>query len=217
MKKSCAKTKPASVYVVAVLCFLTATVGSAFAQGGDRRPSPVERREDISNRQAAEYEIEKSSRELKKVPERPADRKRAPEAAEQIKHDFDGLQESHNHIVLFMAEKEGLDRNYNSVLRAVAEIKKYATRLKNNLALPKAQQEKREVEARDDGNNQQIEASLLTLRKHIYDFVTNPLFETPGVLNLEQGRKAGLDLDRIIELSESITKSVDKLKQPAKP
>jgi hypothetical protein len=57
----------------------------------------------------------------------------------------------------------------------------------------------------------------MTLRKHIYDFVTNPLFESPGVLDLEQGRKASRDLDRIIELSESITKSVDTLKKPTKP
>jgi hypothetical protein len=213
MKKTCAKVKPVSVSSIAALFFLAATAGSAFTQGGDRRPSPVERREDLSNRQAAEYEIERSSRELKKVPERPADRKRAQEVAEQIKHDFAGLQESHNQIVLFMADKEGLNRNHDSVFRAVAEIKKYSTRLKINLALPKPQQDK----ARAETNNEQIEAALLTLRKHIYNFVTNPLFETPGVLDLEQGRKAGLDLDRIIELSESITKGVDKLKQPAKP
>lgn len=211
--KTVAISIAAVIASVAALCFLAATAGSAFAQGGDRRPSPVERREDLSNRQAAEYEIERSSRELKKPRDTPSDRKRAQELAEQIKHDFVGLQESHNQIVLFMADKEGLNRNHDSVFRAVAEIKKYATRLKTNLALPKPQQEK----ARDDGNNEQIEGSLMTLRKHIYNFVTNPLFETPGVLDLEQGRKAGLDLDRIIELSESITKSVDKLKQPTKP
>lgn len=62
-----------------------------------------------------------------------------------------------------------------------------------------------------------IEESLMSLRKHIYDFVTNPLFESRGVLDLEQGRKAGRDLDWIIELSGSITKSGDKLKKPTKP
>ena len=67
-----------------------------------------------------------------------------------------------------------------------------------------------------EANNEQIEESLMSLRKHIYDFVTNPLFESPGVLDLEQGRKAGRDLNTIIKLSESITKSGDKLKQPTK-
>lgn len=180
-------------------------------------PTSVERREDLSNRQATEYEIESSGREPKEGPARAADRKHSQEVAEQIKHDFAGLQENHNQIVLFMAEKEGLSHNHDSLLRAIATIKKCAARLRTNLALPKAQQEK--VGTRDSGagENEQLQATLITLRQHIYNFVTNPLFEKPGALDLEQGRKASLDLDRIIELSESIRKSADKQKQSAKP
>jgi hypothetical protein len=70
-------------------------------------------------------------------------------------------------------------------------------------------------EGRVEANNEQIEESLMTLRKHIYKFVTNPLFESQGVLDLEQGRKAVRDLDRIIELSESIRKSISR--QPVVP
>jgi hypothetical protein len=206
--------------VAAVSLVTLMTAAAAFAQGGSSRgtpPTSLERREDLSNRQATEYEIERSSRELKKGPETSADRKRAHEVAEQIKHDFAGLQESHNQIVLFMAGKDGFNRNHDSVLRAVAEIKKYATRLKTNLALPTPQQEKGGARESGDINNETVEASLMTLRKHIYTFVTNPLFEKPGALDLEEGRKAGLDLDRIIELSESIRKSADKQKLPDKP
>jgi hypothetical protein len=219
MKEIYAEAKTVAVAIAAVvssvatLCLLTATAGVAFAQGGNSRPTPVERRTEVLNRQSEEYDLEKASRDLKGRPEKPSDRRSAQEVAEQIKHDFEGLQESHNQIVLVMADKEGLNRQHDSVFRSVAEIKKYSTRLKTNLALPKPQQEKARVEV----SNEQIEESLMTLRKHIYDFVTNPLFESPGVLDLEQGRKAGRDLDRIIELSESITKSVDKLKKPAKP
>ncbi len=202
-----------AVSSVAALCFLTATAGAAFAQSSGTRPTPVERRTEVLNRQGEEYDLEKATRDLEGRPEKPADRRRAQEVAEQIKHDFAGLQESHNQIVLFMADKEGLNRKQDSVFRAVAEIKKYSTRLKSNLALPKPNQEKARVEV----NNEQIEESLMTLRKHIYDFVTNPLFESLGVLDLEQGRKAGCDLDMIIELSESITKRGDKLKKPTKP
>jgi hypothetical protein len=219
MKEIYAEAKTVAVAIAAAvssgaaLCFLMPTAGVAFAQGGDRRPTPVERRAEVLNRQGGEYELEKASRDLKGRSEKPTDRRRAQEVAEQIKHDFEGLQESHNQIVLFMADKEGLNRQHDSVFRAVAEIKKYSARLKTNLALPKPQQEKTRVEV----NNEQIEESLMTLRKHIYDFVTNPLFESRGVLDLEQGKKAGRDLDRIIELSESITKSGDNLKKPTKP
>jgi hypothetical protein len=211
--KTVAVAIAAAVSSVAALCFLMATAGAAFAQGADRRPTPVERRTEFMNLQSEEYDLEKASRDLKGRPEKPSDRRRAQEIEEQIKHDFEGLQESHNQIVLVMAAKEGLNRQRDFVFRAVAEIKKYSTRLKTNLALPKPQQERARVEV----SNEQIEESLMTLRKHIYDFVTNPLFESQGVLDLEQGRKASRDLDRIIELSESITKSGDTLKKPTKP
>ena len=208
--KTVAVSIAAAVSSVAALCFLAATADTAIAQGAGTRPTPVERRTELLDRQAGESDLEKSSRDLKGSPEKPADRRRAQELVEQVKHDFEGLQESYNQIVVFMADKEGLKRKQDSVFRAVAEIKKYSTRLKTNLALPETKQEKAQVET----NDEQIEESLRTLRKHIYDFVTNPLFESPGVLDLEQGRKAGHDLNVIIKLSESITKSGDKVKKP---
>ena len=108
-----AKAKTVAVSIVAAfsfvgaLCFLTATASTAVAQGSSSRgtpPTSVERRTDLSNRQATEYEIEKSSRDLKESPINPADRRHVQEVAEQIKHDFAGLQESHNQLVLFMAD-----------------------------------------------------------------------------------------------------------------
>ncbi len=206
----------AAVSSVAAMCFLTTGAGAAFAQGGSTRPTSVERRIERQNRQGEQYDLEKSIRDMKRLPEKPTDGRRAKEAAQQIKHDFEGLQESYNQIVLVMAEKEGLNRKHDSVFRAVAEINKYSTRLKTNLALPRPKDEKDE-KARVEANNEQIEESLMTLRKHIYNFVTNPLFESLGLLDLEQGRKAGRDLDRIIEVSESIRRSGDKIKNPSKP
>ncbi len=192
-----------------VLCCFTAGAGATFAQGG--RTTPLERRTEVLNRQGVEKDLEKSSRELKGAPERPEERKRALQVAAQVKHDFEGLQENYNLIVLAMAGKD-LSLNLDSVVRAVADIRKYATRLKSNLALPKPQPENERVEI----HTQQMEELLTTLRQHIFDFVTNPLFESHGVLDVEQGRKAGRDLDRIIELSDSIKKSDERIR-PTKP
>lgn len=216
-KTAAASNFAAAVSSVAALCFLTTWAGTAFAQGGGgARPTPVDRRIERLNRQGEQYDLENSIRDMKRPQETPADRRRAQEAAQQIKHDLEGLQESYNRIVLVMAEKDGLNRKHDSVFRAVAEINKYSMRLKTNLALPRPKDLKDE-KARVEGNNEQMEESLMALRKHIYNFVTNPLFESPGLLDLEQGRKAGRDLDRIIELSESIRRSGDKLKNPSKP
>ncbi len=110
-----------------------------------------------------------------------------------------------------MASKKAL--NYDSVLAAVVEIKKCSSRLKGNLALPQAKndQDKKISNDVDASSREQLEGTLLTLRKHIYSFVTNPLFEAPTVLDVVQAKKAGDDLESIIELSESIGKSGEKL------
>ncbi|MGI8835095.1 MAG: hypothetical protein ACR2H4_00455 [Pyrinomonadaceae bacterium] len=201
------KLKIIAIVPTAALCFVAAAADPAFAQRGDR-PTAVQRRTEVLNRQSEEYDRQKSSRDLKGRTATSADRRRGQELAEEVKNDFKGLQESYNQIVLFMADNEGLNRRLNSVFREVAEIKKYSARLKANLALPKSQQKTARVET----NNAPVEELLMTLRKHIYDFVTNPLFESMGALDVEQGKKAGGDLDRIIKLSESITKTRDKPK-----
>ncbi|MGI9167507.1 MAG: hypothetical protein ACR2G5_14215 [Pyrinomonadaceae bacterium] len=116
-----------------------------------------------------------------------------------------------NQIVLAMASKEAL--NYDPVLAAVAQIKKCSSRLKGSLALPQPNndQDKKVSDDVDAHSREQLEGSLLTLRKHIYSFVTNPIFESPAVLDVVQAKKAGDDLESIVELSESIGKSGEKL------
>ncbi|HEX5708316.1 MAG TPA: hypothetical protein VFX96_13515 [Pyrinomonadaceae bacterium] len=197
----------AAISAFAALCLLTASESVAFAQGGGgRRPSPSERRIERLNRQGELYDLEKSSRDMKGKPSSsPADLKHAKEVTNQIQHDFKGLQDGYNAIALAMSEKDGLARNHDAVFRAVAEIKKCSSRLKTNLALPKPKDEKDE-KTQIKSFGERPEDSLLLLRKHIYDFVTNPLFESLTVLDLEQGRKASRDLDKIIALSETLSK-----------
>jgi len=60
----------------------------------------------------------------------------------------------------------------------------------------------------------EIKPLLVSLRSHIYNFVTNPLFETSGVIDVELSKKASNDLNQIIGFSESINKCADKLKKP---
>jgi len=93
--KTVAVSIVAAVSSVAALCFLMTTAGTAMAQSGSRGtpPTPVERRTEVLNQQAGDYEIEKSSRDLK-GPKDPADRRHVQEIAEQIKHDFEGLRKS---------------------------------------------------------------------------------------------------------------------------
>ena len=124
--------------------------------------------------------------------------RRAQELAEQVRHDFEGLQAAYNDIVLAMSPKGSHD--LDSILDSVGEVKKCAARLRTNLALPRAKDEEHKAQT----EAARTEDSLLLLRKHIYSFVTNPLFEAAPVLNVEQAGKAARDLEMILELSESI-------------
>ena len=179
----------------AAWCLVLAWPGSAAAQGG-AGPSRIGRRIETMNRQGEEYERDAAGR--KKKPDAAGERRRAAEVAEQVRHDFEGLQNGHNKIVLAMSAGGRLDDD--AVAGAVAEVRKCAARLRQNLSLPRPGEER----GREDGGAEAapVKETLLALRKHIYSFVTNPVFESPGVLNVEQAGKAARDLERILALSE---------------
>jgi hypothetical protein len=177
------------------------------------RPISVERREEQLNRQIMEDARDDLNRELKGGKSKSGERIKA-QKLEQVKKDFEELQAGYNRIVLAIASKQNL---YNdSIFAAVAEINKSAVRLKENLALPHPKPGEEKAAEQSDAELTEIKKSLLTLEKHIYSFVTNPLFEMPNVLELELAGKAGRDLDRIIELSGNIKKNGEKLAKPDK-
>lgn len=205
----------AAALTCGALFLVTATGGSAFAQGTGSRRTPSERRVEQFNRQGEQYERDQLERDHKGASDKPGDRKRAQEVAAQVRKDFEDLQAGYNRIVIAMSSPKGFD--YDSVSDSVADVHRCAARLKSNLALPRPKGDE-EHKARGEAAPEQVEAALLALRKHVYSFVTNPLFEAPAVLDVEQAGKASRDLDRIIEISDGIRKGGDKLKRPqAKP
>ena len=198
----------------AALCVAAAAAGRpAAAQRGGARPSSVERRVEQLNRQGEQYERDKLRRDLEggEAADDPRERKRSQAVAAQVREDFEHLQAAYNRIVLAMASKEGFQEQ--SIMPDLAEIKKCSTRLKGNLALPRPKGEGHKEPREAAAQPARLEESLMVLRRHIYSFVTNPLFEAPGVLDVEQATKAGRDLDRIIELSEELRKGADRAKK----
>lgn len=182
---------------------LAASPCPSLAQRGGPGATAVGRRTDTLNRQGEQYERDTLSRENKGATDATGDRRPAQDVAGQVRHDFEGLQAAYNKIVLAMAPNGSHDPD--SILDSVNEVKKCAARLKTNLALPRA--DGKGDKARGGAAEPQLEEALRMLRKHIYSFVTNPLFESAPVLNVEQAGKAGRDLDMILELSESIRRS----------
>lgn len=191
-------TAGSAVLLVAAFCGLLITTESTVL--AQRPPGSIQRRVDQLNRQGEQFERDNLGREVSgdKI-----DRHRAQILAAEVKKDLEGLQIGYNQIVIAMAAKKSIEDD--QIVRAIAEIKHCSTRLKHNLALPKPQDDTPKA-AEAPGVGQQTSTPLMTLRTHIFSFVMNPLFETPAVIDLEQVKNASRDLDKIIELSEAISK-----------
>jgi hypothetical protein len=81
--------------------------------------------------------------------------------------------------------------------------------------LPSAENDgKSQKPQEEDVSDERIQMALLLLTKHIRSFVTNPLFESSGAIDIKLSTIASRDLKKIIELSDQIRKRADKLNQP---
>ena len=190
----------------ALFSFVLITEITASAQGGSR-PSSIQRRIEQLNRQGEQFERDNPGRNTADGSGK-EDRRRSHTLMVEIKKDLESLQAGYNQIVLAMAANKSQDDD--QILNAVVEIKHCSTRLKHNLALPQPKDDQTEAPA--EATTTQTEAPLMTLRKHIYSFVMNPLFESPAVLDVEHAKNASRDLERIIEVSDSISKQNGKKK-----
>jgi hypothetical protein len=129
-----------------------------------------------------------------------------------VRQDFERIQAIYNEFVRVLASDKPLD--YRFVSDATAEIKKCSNRLKSHLALPSTEDDAKREKQQEEASDERIQPALLLLTNHIRRFVTNPLFETSGVIDIKLSTLASQDLKKIIRLSEHIRKRADKLNKP---
>jgi len=127
----------------------------------------------------------------------------SPELIKQVKEDFGRIQEINGKVIRSYARGDAPDYGYLSV--AMAEINKRAARLNTNLLLP--QQSKREVLQPAEGS------PLVQLNELVQHFVANAIFKNAGTIDAGLGLAARRDLENIIELSDRIRKSADRLQK----
>lgn len=120
----------------------------------------------------------------------------------EIEDDLNGLQSEYNEIVTALQTKvESID---NFAMGSAAAVRKRAIRLKANLALPEADDDKeKDLSEHTTENTRQ---SLKSLCMHIYAFITNPIFDAATGFDLKQAAKAHQDLGKVIDLSGRISK-----------
>jgi len=127
----------------------------------------------------------------------------------QINDDFKELQLLNNKLVQTINEPQP---DYKIIERTAADLAGRASRLKQNLSLPKGETgstEKRNVNRFEDEAG--IKAGIKLIDERIVRFTTNPLFKAANVVDVDLGKKASRDLDALIELSKQLRKAVSKL------
>jgi len=185
-------------------------VNSTRAQQQDRTlPPALERREAEMAREREMRQREELRRSLGKRPVRAANLRYVQAIIAQVKQDFERIQIARNEIVRVAASRNTLD--YKFLSEVTGDIKKRASRLEDNLALPDPEGDKNSKNNAGDLTEAQIREALLMLCNRIESFVTSPLFETPGVIDVEHSTKASSDLRSILELSGRIRKSAERL------
>lgn len=175
------------------------TRGNPMGATGD---SVRESRERDMNIRRMELEKERDQKPIFEV---------SKETTKQVLEDFEQLQSINGAIMRDYSA--GLAPDYKHISEAMADINKRAARLNTNLLLPST----------DEGSPAQVSHSgkqnrspLLDLNDLIYGFVTNPIFKNRDTIDIELGRQAKRDLQRIITLSDAISKSADRLNKSTK-
>ncbi|HEX8474105.1 MAG TPA: hypothetical protein VF666_08745 [Pyrinomonadaceae bacterium] len=137
-------------------------------------------------------------------------------AIEQVKQDFKRIQILRNWIVRHLKSNEPL--NYKIISDGAGEIHKRAGRLKEFLVPPNPEADAAEKIPKNhvEFSNEQMKDALATLCIRIDSFTENPIFKVSGVVDAEQSAKAGRDLESIIQISEGIKKSAERLHKTPK-
>jgi len=186
--------------VAAVIGFgsiVSPVCGQSVTTPGTRgRTDPVQR--ELQRR----FESEAIESALAARPGRSSDHERRFVVA-QIKEDFLHIQ--------IINDDLKLQTDMKSVTRSATEINRRASRLKDNLSLPKASATSGPRTAGADNAQDQLQSLLSSLSNSIKRFVENPVFESAKVIDARLSEQAARDLRQIIELSKRIKKSSERL------
>ena len=168
-------------------------------------PSPV-RQPSIRERQMIMDQMRRDA-----ATSRPRLEERERLAVAQITEDFAKLQAVNNKMLA-----ENIPRavpNVPAVIQSLEEMRKRATRLRENLHLPRDSSAEQRTKYPNIADAKGLKTVLVMLDEKIMSFIENPIFKKPSVIDLEQATRAGSDLDAIVELTVKIRKDAERLQK----
>ena len=135
------------------------------------------------------------------------------ETTRQVNEDFAQIQSINADIMRDYAS--GVAPDYKHISEVMAEISKRGARLNANLLLPSSEGDRNDQANQGGSDKRPARSPLLDLNDLICGFVTNPIFKNLNTIDAELGKQAKRDLQSIIDLSDRISKSADKLSKIA--
>ena len=209
---------PAAAACAALLLFVLVAAPAASAQAAGPKPEhaplpptpdPIPRAPSVRERQLM---MDEMSREMSKgTPPRKSEELRMSEIAE----DYRDLQQVNNKMMA--ATMRAPEPDYDLINKSVADIRRRAERLRENLALPAPEardEKKQEPKPVEDAAG--MKAALLALDRSIMSFVRSPVFKNSDVLDAEAATRAGRDLADVIERSGRAAKDAARLAKKGK-
>jgi hypothetical protein len=208
--RNCDQVKSVVRRLAAITFLLFIGTGAALAQGapgGAGAPAVIDPKGETHSQMNREAALR--SAEIRSVGGR-MDPRQLAAAIDQTKQDFKRIQIVRNDVVDYLVAKKPLD--YKLVSEQAAEINKRANRLKSFL-MPSAPAEKEKDAAKQtEYDGEQIKGALVKLCNTIYSFTGNAMFKDPATVDLQKAASAGGDLLAIIELSDNVKRSAERLK-----
>jgi hypothetical protein len=186
----------------ATIALLAAMADTAMAQ----RPDNPDLKREQRDREVREANLRNA--EARVAVER-IDQKRVAAAIKQVKEDFKQIQVVRNEMVRNLLADKPLD--YKLIADETGEVHRRADRLKTYLMPPVAEENKEHHESQIDYDSGEMKEALVRLCNLIAGFIDNPVLKTPDKVDVEQSAKAGGDLLSIIELSNNIKRSAERL------
>jgi hypothetical protein len=143
-----------------------------------------------------------------------ADPRKLQASINQIRQDFTRIQVVRNELVRALLKGSAL--NYRFVSDQTREIRKSAGRLKTDLRLYDPNSDEKIEQKPVEVDQTHIKGELVKLCNTIFSFTENPALKSPDLVDLNNSARAKTDLQRIIDLSESISKGAEKLTEGPK-
>jgi hypothetical protein len=166
---------------------------------GTRQLNNIGRRVEDFNNQKTKADRDEMSRELRGKKPSSEELKRIATLKAQLREDLEALQEEYNQLVTSL--KTGGLMHVKAAAEVGERVHSRSERLLRNLNLPVSKETDVALPKVYGGDTNKLLRSMCAL---LFEFITNPMFESPSAIDVQASAKARLTLEELIRLSDHV-------------